>query len=224
MKPTVVCSADTEHDLKSLGVPLKLAELLPGSRPWEVELGFGKGRFLLGQAQAKPSIRFLGIEVAEKYYRIALKRMRRKGLDNVVLVRGEALYLLSVVLPPGFAEAVHVYFPDPWPKSRHQKRRLFDPITVDLVIGMLTPGGHLYFATDHLEYGEFVVELLSSHTAVSALRLPGVWTDGPRTNYEAKYVAEGRPIVRLEVTLESKRDANLLHPMGKAGILTASTS
>ena len=224
MKPTVVCSPDVEHDLRSLGVPLNLAELLPGGRPWEVELGFGKGRFLLHRAQAKPSTRFLGIEVAGKYYRIALKRMRRKGLSNVVLIRGEALYLLSVVLPSGFAEVVHIYFPDPWPKSRHQKRRLFDPITVDLVIGMLIPGGRLYFATDHLEYGEVVVKILESHSAVSVLRLPGVWRDGPRTNYEAKYVAEGRPIVRLDVTLESKVDSSLLHPMGKAAILTASTS
>ena len=70
--------------------------------------------------------------------------------------------MLSSVLPSEFAAAVHVYFPDPWPKARHQKRRLFDPETVDLVLRLLRPGGTLYFATDHLDYGDVVRELLKT--------------------------------------------------------------
>jgi len=102
-------------------------DLVPGAGEWEVEIGFGKGRFLLDQAAARPERRFLGIEVASKYYRLCRQRAERRGLDNVLVVRGEALYLLSAVFPARFAAALHVYFPDPWPKSRHHKRRLFDP-------------------------------------------------------------------------------------------------
>ena len=126
---------------------LELDELLPGG-PWEVELGFGKGRYLLRRAEESRERRFLGIEVAGKYYRLAATRAERRGLENLLLIRGEALYALSALLPSGFAEAAHVYFPDPWPKSRHQKRRLFDRETVDLVLGTLARGGRLFFATD----------------------------------------------------------------------------
>ena len=96
---------------------------------------------------------------------------------------------------------MHVYFPDPWPKSRHHKRRLFEVETVDLVLGLLAPGGRLFFATDFLDYGEAVGEILASHPHVEVERRPGPWPEGPRTNYEAKYVREGRPILRLEARL-----------------------
>ena len=221
MKPTLVSLPRDELDLAHLVVPLQLEELLPGDRPWEVEIGFGKGRFLLRRAAVEPRGRFLGIEVARKYYRLAQKRMRRQGLENVVLIAGEALYLLSVALPAAFAKVVHVYFPDPWPKSRHQKRRLFDPESVDLVIGLLEPGGRLYFATDHLEYGELVTEILGSHPALSVESRQGLWEDGPRTNYETKYENEKRPIVRLAATRLDEADIDLIHPRAGASLLAA---
>jgi tRNA (guanine-N7-)-methyltransferase len=136
-----------------------------------------------------------------------------------VALRGEALYLVSAVLPAGFAAAVHVYFPDPWPKSRHHKRRLFDPETLDLVIGLVQPGGRLLFATDFLEYGELVREILAGYPGIRVQRRDRVWDEGPRTSYEAKYVAEGRPILRLEVTREAA--SGPLHPQGEAGVLAA---
>lgn len=222
MKPTLVSLPHNELDLAHLAAPLQLEELLPGDGPWEVEIGFGKGRFLLGRAAVEPGGRFLGIEVARKYYRLAQKRMRRQGLENVILIAGEALYLLSVALPTAFAGEVHVYFPDPWPKSRHQKRRLFDPESVDLVLGLLRPGGRLFFATDHLEYGNMVAEILESHPALTVQRRQGPWEDGPRTNYEAKYENESRPILRLEATRTNKSGNELIHPRAGASLLAAS--
>jgi tRNA (guanine-N7-)-methyltransferase len=221
MKSTLVSLPQDELDLAHLAVPLQLRELLPGDGPWEVEIGFGKGRFLLRRATVEPEGRFLGIEVARKYYRLAQKRRRKQGLSNVILVAGEALYLLSVALPAAFAAVVHVYFPDPWPKSRHQKRRLFDPESVDLVIGLLEPGGRLYFATDHLDYGELVAEILGSHPAVRVERRRGLWEDGPRTNYEAKYESEKRPILRLEATRSDKEGDDLIHPLTRRSLLAA---
>ena len=221
MKSTLVSLLQDELDLAHLAAPLQLEELLPGDGPWEVEIGFGKGRFLLRRASVEAKGRFLGIEVARKYYRLAQKRMRKQALTNVILIGGEALYLLSVALPAAFASVLHVYFPDPWPKSRHQKRRLFDPDSVDLVIGLLQPGGCLYFATDHLEYGDLVADILESHPAVTMKSRQGLWEDGPRTNYEAKYESEQRPILRLEATRLNEAGVDLIHPRAGASLLAA---
>jgi tRNA (guanine-N7-)-methyltransferase len=138
-----------------------------------------------------------------------------------VAVKGDALYLLAAVLPRRFVSDLHVYFPDPWPKTRHQKRRLFDRETVDLVLGALVPGGRLWFATDFLEYGERVAELLAGYPGLAVERLPGPWPEGARTNYEAKYGEEGRPILRLAAVLEEAPDPPALHPEGAAAVLAA---
>ncbi len=219
IQPLRVATAAGEQGLAELGVPLPVDRLLAGDGDWEVEIGFGKGRYLVRRCEEDPDRRFLGVEVAAEYWGHFVDRARRRGLRNWVAVRGEALYLLSSVLPRGFAAAVHVYFPDPWPKSRHHKRRLFDPQTVDLVIGLVRPGGHLYFATDFLEYGEIVRGILESYPGIRVERRDRVWDEGPRTNYEAKYITEGRPILRLEVTREEA--AAPLHPAGAAGVLAA---
>ena len=189
------------------GEPGALARLLPGAGEWEVEVGFGKGRFLLARAVARPDLRLLGIEVAGEYFRLAAARLARRRISNAVLVRGEALALLATALPRGFASVVHVYFPDPWPKTRHARRRLFSPLSLDLVVGALAPDGKLEFATDFVDYGREVELLLASHPALEVARVEPGWPEGPRTNYEAKYVAEGRPIVRLEARLSRTASA-----------------
>jgi tRNA (guanine-N7-)-methyltransferase len=211
-----VASAAGETGLASLGAPLPLDSLVSGDGAWEVELGFGKGRYLLRRCAEDPGRRFLGVELAAEYYRLFVERARRRGAANWVALRGEALFILAAVLPSGFAAAVHVYFPDPWPKSRHHKRRLFEPETVDLVLGLLRPGGRLLFATDFLAYGELVAEILESYPGLRVERRDRVWDEGPRTNYEAKYIEEGRPILRLEAVLAERA---VLHPVGAAAVL-----
>ena len=215
-QPVRVASAAGESGLAELGAPLPLEALVPDTGDWEVEIGFGKGRYLLRRCREDPGRRFLGVELANEYYQLMVERARRRGLANWVALRGEALYLLSAVLPAGFAAAVHVYFPDPWPKSRHHKRRLFEPETVDLVLRVLRPGGRLFFATDFLEYGELVAEILESAPGLRVERRTRPWDEGPRTNYEAKYLVEGRPILRMEGWLEGPA---ALHPRGAAGVL-----
>lgn len=220
MIPVAASAGDAEYVLRELTVPLDLEHLVPAARHWEVELGFGKGRYLLRRAESEPDRGFLGIEMAGAYYRLARQRMCRRQLTNAVLIHGEALYVLAAVLPRGFASMVHVYFPDPWPKARHQKRRLFDAETIDLVLDLLAEGGRLYFATDFLEYGEAVKGILESYPAVEVTEVPGPWADGARTNYEAKYLREGRPILRLEVQRRAEAKASL-HPQGEACVLAA---
>lgn len=158
--------------------------------------------------------------MVSKYFRLAARRAASRRLSNVVLLRGEALYLIATLLPPGMARTVHVYFPDPWPKSRHHRRRLLDPRTVDLVLALLDPPrGRLFFATDHLEYGEAVAETLALHPAVAMERVDGAWPEGPRTNYEAKFEREGRPIIRLAARLRGGGRASFLHPAGRDDLL-----
>ncbi len=207
--------------LADLQQPLALDDLMPGDGAWEVEIGFGKGRYLLQRALEHPEVRFFGLEVVSRYFRLLRDRGRRRRASNLLLARGEALYLLSAVVPPAFASKLHVYFPDPWPKSRHQKRRLFDPETLDLVLGVLRRGGELYFATDFIEYGERVREILEGYPGLHVEPRDRPWPDGARTNYEAKYMAEGRPILRLHGRLERQAGPPPLHPEGRAGILAA---
>jgi tRNA (guanine-N7-)-methyltransferase len=216
-----VSTATADRTLAGFPSPLPLDELVPGSGEWEVEIGFGKGRYLLRRCEQDPLRRFLGIELAGEYHGIFVERARRRGLANWIALRGEAEYLLSSVLTAGFAAAVHVYFPDPWPKGRHRKRRLFDAETVDLVIGLLRGGGRLYFATDFLDYGELVCGLLAGYPGLRLTRRDRPWEEGPRTNYEAKYEAEGRPILRLEGALAVDGRSAPLHPEGAEAVLAA---
>jgi len=215
----LVSSGSRDLRRRALGAPLDLQEFGLSSGPWEVEIGFGKGRYLLERAACEPEARFLGIEVARKYHRILVRRARRRGLENVVALHGEAQEILATSLPRGFARAVHVYFPDPWPKARHHRRRLLDPESLDLVLGVLQPGGRLYFATDHADYGEVVADVLSSYPYLELRRQDGPWPDGARTNYEAKYEREGRVIWRWTGTLA--RGEAPVHPAGRAGLLVA---
>ena len=221
IQPVEVVQGGKLWHLDELPAPLDLDALVSGDGLWEVELWFGKGRYLLDRALAEPGRRYMGIEMAGKYFRILARRAERRGAGNLLLLHGEALYIVSALLPPGFARAVHVYFPDPWPKGRHHKRRLFDVETVDLVLGLLAPGATLYFATDHLDYAAVVDEILTTHPSIEVDELEGPWPGGARTNYEAKYVAEGRPIRRFEICV--RQGESCLHPLGRAGVLAASS-
>ena len=177
IQSVLVSTAAGDTGLDRLAIPLPLSDLVPGVGEWEVEIGFGKGRYLLRRCLEDPDRRFLGIELVGEYQGMLVDRARRRGARNWVALRGEALYLLSAVLPQGFAAAVHIYFPDPWPKTRHRKRRLLDPETVDLVLALLRPGGRLLFASDFLEYGELVLEILAGHPALRVARRDRPWDE-----------------------------------------------
>lgn len=213
--------ADSESPLLERPQPLDLDSLVPGDGPWEVEIGYGKGKYLLAQARQHPERRYLGVELVSKYHKLLTRRMRHWRAENLVNVRGEALYLLSTVLPRRFAERVHVYFPDPWPKAKHHRRRLFDPETVDLVAGLLRPGGELVFASDFLEYGELVMEIVDGYPGLTVEPVLEPWPDGARTNYEAKFIEEGRPILRFVARLDEAAEPGVPHPAGEAGLVAA---
>lgn len=163
----------------------------------EIEIGIGKGRFLLAVASLRPDCCFLGVEWANEYLRIAEARATKRGLTNVRFVRVDAKRLVERAIPSNSISAYYVFYPDPWPKKRHHKRRFFESRTVDAIVRTLAPGGGLHVATDHDEYWTVLSSLLDGHPAL--VRLPGFGgsdfplpKDEPLTNFEVKYAAEGR--------------------------------
>ena len=163
-------------------------------RPVEVELGIGKGRFLIDAAERMAEVNFVGVEWAAKYLRIARYRAERRNLDNMRFVRTDAREFVEFFVATESVQAYHIYFPDPWPKKRHHKRRLFDEDFVREVERTLDWEGCLWLATDFVEYFEVMLESLE--TSRHLKEVDREWV-GARTNYEQKYLAQGKPIHRL---------------------------
>jgi len=175
--------------------------------PLEIEIGFGKGRFLLKNAVNRPGTDFVGIERAGKYFRIARDRATKRRLTNLKLVRTDARLFVEELLPDRSVDRVHVYFPDPWPKRRQHKRRLLDPPFLRILATKLRDGGEVHLATDHAEYFRAILLSFETEPGFAAAETPSADPEG-LTNYEVKYRTEGRPIYRALWTLrsESSRD------------------
>jgi tRNA (guanine-N7-)-methyltransferase len=192
-------------DLSQHPVPLCWNALFGNDHPVELEVGSGKGLFLANAAAAMPGHSFLGIELSRKYARLATERVARHGLGNVRVLSGDAKLFLSRHVPARSLRAVHVYFPDPWWKTRHKKRRVFGEALVADIERGLQPGGDLWVATDVEEYFGVISDLMASHPAFE--ERPVVDPRTPEhdldylTNFERKYRIEGRPIYRRHYKL-----------------------
>jgi len=177
--------------------------LFAKSRPIELEIGIGKASFLLRRAKACPDRDFLGIEWAGEYYRYAVDRMERWKMANVRILRTDASHFIRTVCPRASLAALHVYHPDPWPKKRHHKRRLFQAAFVNAAVDCLLPGGHWAVQTDHAEYFEIIRPLLLGHPELveTAFDEPEFGVESARlaTNFEIKYLKEGRSIYQMAV-------------------------
>src|SRR5688572_4623529 len=138
-----------------------LAVLFGVTRPLEVEVGTGKGLFLSAAAQTTPEHSFLGIEIGRKYARFAAARLAKQNAPNALVVCGDALELFQKWLPVASLTAVHVYFPDPWWKKRHKKRRVLSEEFLRDVERTLLPGGRLHFWTDVEEYFQTSLALIA---------------------------------------------------------------
>jgi tRNA (guanine-N7-)-methyltransferase len=175
--------------------PVQWRQVFGNDHPVEIEVGFGKGLFLLTQGEARPDTNFLGIEIERKYVLLTATRLAMRKLANVKLACTDARWFLKERVAPGSVSAMHVYFPDPWWKTRHRKRKLFTREFADQCVRVLQPSGHLHFVTD---VGDYFTETLAMLTEVSSLRaLPEPASDAAHlTNFERKYRQEGRAIYR----------------------------
>jgi len=172
--------------------------------PVHIEIGSGKGTFLLNQARARPGDNFLGIEWARKYYRYAVDRIGRWGLTNVRIIRIDAAVFLADFIPDSSVECFHIYFPDPWPKKRHHKRRFISPANLEHLIRCLKTGGQLKIATDHEDYFQVIQEAITNQDkGLEEIQfLPTVGADKGEwvgTNFERKYLKDQRPIYTIAV-------------------------
>ena len=172
---------------------MDLAAIFANARPVEVEVGTGKGGFLLERAEARPEVNFLGIEYAAAYCNYAADRFRRAGLENVRMLVADAAHCFKVCLQPRSLLRVHVYFPDPWPKRRHHRRRLIQPAFVADARRTLILGGELIIVTDHADYFSQIERALAGAEGLAAIRAPaGGRAELIGTNFQRKYAAQGR--------------------------------
>jgi len=166
--------------------PLDFAATFGRSAPTVLEIGFGMGDATARIAAAQPGTDFIGIEVHQPGVGALLKRIGELGLSNLRLLQHDAVEVLQAMIPPQSLAGVHIYFPDPWHKKRHHKRRLLQPAFVAHLATRLARGGYLHCATDWQPYAEQMLELLS---AEPLLRNSG-------TGYAAR--PDWRPLTKFE--------------------------
>jgi tRNA (guanine-N7-)-methyltransferase len=184
---------------EDLTCPMDFARVFGRQADVHVEIGSGKGTFLVAEAKAHPESNFLGIEWANKYYRYAADRLGRWGLTNVRITRADAAEFLREYIPVESVDAFHIYFPDPWPKKKHHKRRFVQRDHMEMAIDRLKPEGIIQLATDHEGYFEQmrdVTSALGDRLEAVAFSRPAGAREGELTgtNYERKYIRDQRTI------------------------------
>ncbi|MDD5708537.1 MAG: tRNA (guanosine(46)-N7)-methyltransferase TrmB [Kiritimatiellae bacterium] len=173
--------------------PLPFYDIFRPDRPVELDLGCGKGRFLLARARANPEVQYLGVDRMLPRIRKLDRKVQRLGLGNVRLLRLEAAYTLQYLLPEHSIRRVYLFFPDPWPKRRHHKRRLFDAVFRELLWTRLVPGGEIQIATDHLDYFAEMQRQLRADARFEEVA-PMSRSDEEQTDFELIFRGQGLPI------------------------------
>ena len=141
--------------------PLNFADIFNNSNPVVVEIGFGMGAATAIIAEQNPNINYLGLEVHTPGVGRILGNIRDKNLQNLLIVEHDAMEVLEYMIPDNSVSGFHVFFPDPWPKKKHHKRRLMQRPRTNLLSQKLYEGGYVYMATDWEPYAEFALEELS---------------------------------------------------------------
>jgi len=167
--------------------------------PLHIEIGFGMGRATAGIAFINPGINYLGIEVHKPGIGRLLWDIQKMALKNIRIIEGDAAEILTNKIRDNSVSAFHIFFPDPWPKKRHQKRRLIKRPFTDLLAAKLLPAGYIYMVSDCLDYGNWALSELSATPGLvnkySAFSEPQVWR--PETEFEKKARLKNHQIKEL---------------------------
>ena len=177
--------------------PIDFQSVFGNDHPVAIDLGSGKGRFLLAHAAADPDTNFLGIERMLSRVRKVSRKIERSDLRNTRLLRMEGYYAMTYLVPPRSVSTLYVFFPDPWPKKRHHDHRVFSPRFLDSLHRSLAPAGIIHAATDHLPYFHEMEELLRADDRFEQVP-PFIPTEEEQTDFERYYV-QHKQIGRISV-------------------------
>ena len=209
MQPDLVTAAKPSsliYTLPSIVERIDLAELFPTDQPLEVELGSGDGSFLAEYAQRNADHNFVGVERLLGRIRKLDRKGRRGGLTNLRGVRIESSYFVEYLLPPGSTVALHIYFPDPWPKRKHRRHRLINERFPVLARQALAPGGTVYLRTDDEDYFQQMVAVFEPCRDFRPLETPGelvtLLTDFEK-DFQAHGIATRRKAYQLQTMVAS---------------------
>ena len=188
----------SEEDVRAKGWPALFGEDVDPCQPLVVEVGFGRGEFLMDLALAAPATPHIGVEYSAKRVLKMARRLARAQIHNVRLLDATGEGVVRDLLAPSSVKAFWINFPDPWPKKRHHRRRLLQPALVHGLALRLVPGGMLHVATDHEGYAESIDAALAGEPLLENVFTPAPFlrdVPGRRaTAYEALWRAEGRPM------------------------------
>ncbi len=173
------------------------------NNPIEIEIGCGKGKFLIARAMENPEIDFLGVDVVWKWMKYGVARSEKRSLANIKFLKSDARELVRYGIPDDSVAVFHMYFPDPWPKKRHAKRRLVTGEFLKLLHSRLERGGRIELSTDHSEYfcqmRRAVVQSGIEWSAVGETENTRLFEATFKTNYEIKYESAGRNLHYMEL-------------------------
>lgn len=178
---------------------LNFVDIFGNTNPIIVEIGFGMGDATIQIAEKNPNINYLGIEVHRPGVGRVLSEIKKRNLKNLFLIEYDALEVLEYMIQDNSVNGFHIFFPDPWPKKRHHKRRMLQRPRTNLMAQKLAPGGYLYFVTDWQEYAEFALEELNQtehlKNKYDGYAQPQEWRT--QTKFERKGVAADRVITEI---------------------------
>lgn len=178
---------------------LNFVDIFGNTNPIVVEIGFGMGDATWQLAKANPDINYLGIEVHKPGVGKLLNEIKRNDLKNIYIIEHDALEVLEFMIADNSVNGLHIFFPDPWPKKRHHKRRMVQRPRTNLMAQKLASGGYLYFVTDILDYAEFALEELTLTEGLknkyNGFAEPQLWR--MQTKFERKGMAAERQITEL---------------------------
>jgi tRNA (guanine-N7-)-methyltransferase len=189
------------YDLPSIVERIDLERLFPKPQPLEVELGCGDASFLVEYARRNPERNFIGVERLLGRISKLDRKGRRAALMNLHGVRIESSYFLQFLLPPNSISALHIYFPDPWPKKRHHKNRLINEYFPALACAALAPGGKIYLRTDDADYFRQMREVFGASKEFKKIETPVELAELP-TDFERDFNARGIQTLRAAYQIQ----------------------